>query len=240
MAFWSEKSSSALFRTILPLFGGYIFSVALIHLLPEALESHGKHIPLFILMGFFIQMLLEKFSGGLEHGHIHKEHAHDGHDHGHDHSHYKTQGVTTALSLIISLGIHSILEGIPLNGPYSLSIPIFNNPLFVGIIMHKLPTAFALVTVLHLTSLNKSKIFLLLVVYMLMTPIGVLIGSFIPFEVDAHGHIANSSFGIITALVAGSFLHISTTILFESTENHKFNFLKVSLSFAGALLGLLM
>ena len=40
----------------------------------------------------------------------------------------------------------------------------------------------------------------------------------------------------ITALIIGVFLHISTIILFESTENHKFNFQK----FTAILLGILL
>jgi zinc and cadmium transporter len=40
-------------------------------------------------------------------------------------------------------------------------------------------------------------------------------------------------FSAVTGVVVGIFLHISTTILFESTENHRFNALK----FATILLG---
>ena len=34
------------------------------------------------------------------------------------------------------------------------------------------------------------------------------------------------------AIVVGMFLHISTTILFESSEGHKFNLLKLALIFS--------
>ena len=43
-------------------------------------------------------------------------------------------------------------------------------------------------------------------------------------------------FDAILALVLGMFLHISTTILFESDESHKFNFLKLSLIVGGGAL----
>ena len=40
----------------------------------------------------------------------------------------------------------------------------------------------------------------------------------------------------ITAFIIGVFLHISTIILFESSENHKFNFQKFVAILAGILL----
>jgi hypothetical protein len=40
----------------------------------------------------------------------------------------------------------------------------------------------------------------------------------------------------ITAIIIGVFLHISTVILFESSENHKFNLQKFLAIIAGILL----
>jgi hypothetical protein len=51
-----------------------------------------------------------------------------------------------------------------------------------------------------------------------MTPFGTLISNNTQISTD----IANS----INALVIGIFFHISTTILFESGEGHKFNLSK--------------
>jgi hypothetical protein len=48
--------------------------------------------------------------------------------------------------------------------------------------------------------------------------LGVLLGDKIPFFRTYSSEI--------TALIIGVFLHISTIILFESNENHKFNFQK--------------
>jgi hypothetical protein len=53
-----------------------------------------------------------------------------------------------------------------------------------------------------------------------MAPLGMLVG---------HYGAKNAMFNleIILAVVVGMFLHISTTIIFESSENHKFNFIKL-------------
>jgi hypothetical protein len=61
-----------------------------------------------------------------------------------------------------------------------------------------------------------------------MSPLGVLLG-------DKFSFFSTYSTEI-TALIVGVFLHISTIILFESTENHKFNLQK----FIAILLGVLL
>ena len=43
---------------------------------------------------------------------------------------------------------------------------------------------------------------------------------------------------MILAVVVGMFLHISTTIIFETTENHKFNLLKLVSILVGVTLAL--
>jgi hypothetical protein len=61
-----------------------------------------------------------------------------------------------------------------------------------------------------------------------MSPLGVLVGDKVAFF--------NNYYTEITALIIGVFLHISTIILFESSENHKFNLQK----FTAILLGVLL
>jgi hypothetical protein len=61
-----------------------------------------------------------------------------------------------------------------------------------------------------------------------MSPLGMLFGDKILFFTTYTLEI--------TALIIGVFLHISTIILFESTENHKFNLKK----FIAILLGILL
>jgi len=61
-----------------------------------------------------------------------------------------------------------------------------------------------------------------------MSPIGVLVGDKIQFFTKYATEI--------TALIIGVFLHISTIILFESSENHKFNLQK----FTAILLGIIL
>ena len=64
-----------------------------------------------------------------------------------------------------------------------------------------------------------------------MTPLGVYSGHLFT-------ELANYA-NEIMAIVIGIFLHISTTILFESTDGHKFSFQKILTIIVGALLAIL-
>ena len=69
---------------------------------------------------------------------------------------------------------------------------------------------------------------LFLVCFALMSPLGIYISEKALFLHEYHSEII--------AVTIGIFLHISTIILFESSENHKFNFQK----FTAILLGILL
>jgi len=60
-------------QLLLTFSGAYLLAVSVLHLIPE-LFTHNttNNIGLFILGGFLIQILLEYFSQGIEHGHFHK------------------------------------------------------------------------------------------------------------------------------------------------------------------------
>ncbi len=217
-------------KMLLTFCGGFLFATAVLHLLPEVFATQHHYEGLLILVGFFLQMLLEKFSEGVEHGHLHLE-GHAGHDHGpHDHSHFHKHGLS--FGLLLSLSIHSLVEGIPLNGSFSIDQPFWQNPLLFGVIIHKFPSAFALMTVLRQSALNNTQRLGMLLFFALMTPLGVLLGHFI--LAAGHGQ-TSETFHVLLALATGSFLQIATTILFEGTVNHQFSARQIFLAFAGAL-----
>lgn len=56
--------------------GGLLFSTAILHLVPEVLAYGHRTENLWLLSGFFLQFILEKFSAGIEHGHLHHEAQH--------------------------------------------------------------------------------------------------------------------------------------------------------------------
>src|SRR5688572_9463505 len=98
------KSKGSNFRLLLVFAGSYLFAITVIHILPE-LYHHNQEVELiglFVLAGFFLQQLLEYFTSGVEHGHIHTSETHV-----HDHSHQSI----SALVLLFALCVHAFLEG---------------------------------------------------------------------------------------------------------------------------------
>lgn len=189
--------------------GAYLFAITILHLIPEIYHGHNHHnIGLYILLGFFIQIILEHFSQGIEHGH--------GHLHG-----------TLPLSMMLGLCIHAFMEGMPLGGHHHGDT---QNALLTGIALHKIPVSVVLVSMFLHSGMSKQKTYLLLFLFAIMTPLGTFVSNYIS-EISHY-------YTEIMAIVIGVFLHISTTILFESSEGHRFNAMKFFVIILGTLLAL--
>ena len=203
-------------KLMLSFSGGFLLSIAFIHFVPELYASQTKNIGIFILIGFLVQLSLEFFSGGIEHGHVHVH-----------------KGQKMPWGLFISLSVHSFLEGIPLGNQYSGHEITHNhdsNSLLFGILFHQLPVAVALMTLLINTNITKLKSWIILLSFAIMTPLGLILG----LISSTATHFID--FNMILAVVVGMFLHISTTIIFETSENHKFNILKLTSILIGCVL----
>lgn len=213
------KISSKNLKLILSFTGAFLFAISVLHLIPEIYEAGTKNIGVFILIGFFAQILLEFFSEGIEHGHIHVHH--------HEHKH-----AAFPYAMMIGLSIHSFLEGMPLANHETHS----HHSLLTGIVLHNIPIAMALMTMLLQSHISKGRALFWLIVFALVTPLG----TFTSYAIGEN-MIGNFSvyFDRIMAVVVGIFLHISTTILFESSENHRFNLIKFVVILLGAAFALL-
>jgi len=192
-------------RLLLSFSGAYLLAITILHLLPEVYsgghehvhnhDSEGVPVGVFILIGILIQSVLESFSKGAEHGHIHS------HSHSND----------FPWMLFISLSIHAFSEGIP--------VGYANNPeLLWAIIVHKIPISIVLATFLLNSKLPKTYGYIFILLFALMSPLGVLLSEKFTFFIEYHAEI--------TGITIGIFLHISTIILFESSKNHAFNYSK--------------
>ena len=227
-------------KLLLSLSGGFLISIAFIHLIPELYIHNGVEIGYYILLGFLIQLFLEYFSQGIEHGHMH---------HG--------KG-TIPWTLFLSLSIHAIIEGIPLeaqfhldeviNGAQELNTHHDHNHseshlhhhhhgatpkgLLMAIVLHNIPLSIALMTMMLSSGFKKTKAWIVLIAFSLMGPLGVALGHF-----GAAHYLIDLE--LLLAIVVGMFLHISTTIIFEASEHHKFNIFKLLSLIAGVLLAIL-
>ena len=190
-------------KLLLAFSGSFLLSLTVLHLLPDVYESGNKRVGIFIMCGILFQIILEFFSKGAEHGHVH----------GHE------KLTQMPWLLFISLCIHAFLEGFPVS---------HHKDLAYGIAVHHLPIAIILTTFFIQAELNKIVLFFFMLTFAIMTPLGTLASDSFP--------ILNQYYIEITAVVIGILFHISSTIIFESSEGHKFNIAKVSMIILGIVL----
>ena len=203
LALFIQPKNKTNLKLLLAFSGSFLLSITVIHLLPEVYESKNQNLGLFIMFGILFQIVLEFFSQGAEHGHVH--------------GHEKMTQIPWLL--FISLCIHAFLEGLPVSRHSDLAI---------GIAIHHLPIAIILTTFFINSGLNKIAIFLFMITFAIMTPLGTILASHLP--------LLNKYYAEITAIVIGILFHISSTIIFESSEGHKFNIAKISMIVLGIAL----
>ena len=102
--------------------------------------------------------------------------------------------------------------------------------LLAGIVLHKLPAGFALMAMLQ----KKRSALIGLALFAIASPAGLFFSEFM-VDQENWGAVA----GWLYPLVAGSFLHISTTIFFENSPEHHFNLKKLVVALVGAGLAIL-
>jgi zinc and cadmium transporter len=211
--FFFKSDNTQRLKLVLSFSGAYLFSITVLYLIPEVYLQGGSNVGLFILTGFLFQILLEQFSEGIEHGHIHK---------------HSTEHYAFPYGIMISLCLHAFLEGMPIAEGHQ-------NQLVFGIALHHIPAAFALGSVLMQNRVNRGTILILLFVFAMMAPLGYFLSDSI-----GRGAITdiNQYFDRIMGIVIGIFLHISTTILFESSVDHRFNRKKLIAVIAGVCIAL--
>ncbi len=135
-------------KLLLAFSGAFLLSLTFFELLPNVYEGHNpKSIALYILGGILLQVFLEFFSKGAEHGHMHL--------------HLEEKKFPTLLFL--SLCIHALVEGVPIHD---------NDSILYAIIIHKIPIAIILSIFLINSKLRFTTTLLFIGAFSLMTPLG--------------------------------------------------------------------
>ncbi|SMC82465.1 ZIP family metal transporter [Cellulophaga tyrosinoxydans] len=178
-------------KLLLAFSGAFLLALTIFELLPEIYNSTDqKRVGVFVMLGILLQIFLEFFSKGAEHGHVHLD---------------STKKQFPWL-LFISLSIHSLLEGIPIDSHHNI---------LYGILVHKIPIALILSIFLVGSQMKSRNALFFIILFSIMTPLGTFLAANIEFLSPITPQL--------NAVAIGVFLHISTVILFESSEGHKFN-----------------
>lgn len=204
--------------SVLMLFSGaFLLTVTLTGILPHAVEDSNSFIWLFVGLGYVLQMLMDVFTKGAEHGHIHGN-----------------EKIKVA-PLFIALFIHAFLEGMPLAFLIKKDITLINY--FIGLAMHEVPAAFILAYLLKRNLSNRLIMWLLIGLYSFAIPLGYLMGS----SIKKFSFYTDSFKNYILAICSGILLHIATTVISENFKHHSFNkkkWLAFSLGLIVALISL--
>ncbi len=141
------KPKNETVQILLAFSGAYLLAIIALHLLPEVfISSSNKNIGAFIILGLLLQLILDFFSKGADHGHIHV--------------HKKGFPWT----LFLSLCLHAFMEGFPLEQTH--------NSLLWAIVIHKIPIAIVLTTFFLQSHFKKRSVLLYLTIFAAMSPLG--------------------------------------------------------------------
>lgn len=191
----TKPKNKEVFKLLLAFSGAFLLALTLFELFPEVYaDGDSKTVGVFIMLGILLQIFLEFFSKGAEHGHVHVD----------------PENKEFPWMLFVSLSIHSVLEGVPIENHHNI---------LYGILVHKIPIAIILSIFLLASKIKLVPAIMFIILFSLMTPLGTLMAAKFDF-IQNYAVYLNS-------LVIGVFLHISTVILFESSEAHKFNLRKL-------------
>ncbi|MEI6889454.1 MAG: ZIP family metal transporter [Bacteroidales bacterium] len=205
LVFLIHRDDQKLLKLMLAFSGAFLIGICFMILAPEVFSKQAPLAGLFVLTGFLIQLALELITDGAEHGH--------------NHVHKEGEKVAPWL-LLTGLCIHAFLEGMPLVSHFAKDV---QHSLVLGILIHNIPISLTLMGLFMHYGLKPGKAFAFLGIFALMTPLGSLAGLAIESNISASLDVF---FTYIMAVVIGVFLHVSTSILFEAEEHHKYNFQK--------------
>jgi zinc transporter ZupT len=199
--------------------GAYLLCLTLLHLLPELYHPHNASVPsddlkigVLILAGFFTQIALDVISLGVEHGHAH---------------HLPGR---VPVGVLAGLCLHALVEASALGDAHTHFDPSSRRLLLWSIVLHNYPVSIALLGMLLHSGIKRSTALALLGLFAAMAPLGM--------SVSAHTGLAAHTRELM-AFVIGIFMHISTTILFESSDIHRFNLAKLGAIVLGTVLAVL-
>lgn len=199
--------------------GAYLLCLTMMHLLPELYHGHGGgeeghgaaiRLGVFMLAGFFAQVALDVISMGVEHGHTHPLHG------------------RMPIGVVAGLCLHAFVEAMALGDAATHYDPSSRRLLLWSIVLHNFPVSIALLGMLLQTGMRRGTSLGWLGLFALMAPVGMTL--------SAHTGLAAHTRELM-AFVIGIFMHISTTILFEASDIHRFNVGKLAAIVIGTVLG---
>jgi zinc and cadmium transporter len=191
------------FDVFLSFGAGVLLSAAFIHMFPLAVQGLGERAGVFVLVGFLIILVVEKFTMA----HACGEEACPNHQVG--------------VSALFGLSVHSILTGIAVGAGLKFSSASVAFATFAAVIVHKVPETLALVALLIAGGWSRKSAMFALILFSLMSPLGIMIN----FSPLVTGGLDGGFSAMMLAASTGTFLYIASSDLLphlHRKEAHQF------------------
>lgn len=183
------KFQGEIYDIFLSFGAGVLLSAAFLHMVPEAAVEVGPSVGVFMLLGYVLMTVLERFT--MAHPCTEDDHCHNP-----DHR--------LGLIAFFGLSVHSIIAGMALGvglmGAADISVSI---ALLAAILVHKVPETLALMGLLAGSGWTRGKMAAVLVCFSAMGPAGILVGAFLDLQ-------SEQFMGAALAVSAGTFLYIAS------------------------------
>jgi zinc transporter ZupT len=173
-----------------------MLAVALVHILPEALEQTELAIYAFIA-GFLMIYIIEEFLTPHHHDHSHGDHSHED-----PHEHYDHVAVVSWIAIFV----HTLLDGLGIRAGIGLS-DVAGYAILFGVAIHQIPVSLSLAAIFRESKFREHTQIIFLVVFALAAPIGYIISDILLGSVD------EIVVGITAAFAGGSLLYVATADL---------------------------
>jgi len=196
-----KKISDKILLFLLSCSVGVLLSTVFMDFLPEAFEhDYSISIAIYILLGFMVMFILEKFV----HYH-HNKKCEDGHC-GHSHA-YNLAPVN-----LIGDGIHNFIDGLVIAGAYAINVTV-GIAATISIIFHEIPQEIADMGVLLYSGMSKRKAIIFNLLSAATAIVGTTIGIFLVGSM--HGFTE-----FIIPFAAGNFIYIAASNLVPQLHRH--------------------
>ena len=207
------RGSSRRLETFLALSAGVVLGVVALHMLPEAFEA-GPRVALALVAGFVFMLVVERFV--LPHA-LHAPHAGEAHEHcdpeiEKEHARAEAAGI----GAFVGLAMHTLADGLALGAAiHEGEAAAF---VFLAIVAHKIPSAFALGSILvragasaKVVLASSGALGLAVGVGAVIFTVSSAVGGFDPEAVTPWA----------VAFSAGSFLHVAVTDLLPDLHRQR-------------------
>jgi zinc and cadmium transporter len=232
------KISHGRLQLYLSVSAGVMLGAAFFHVMPDAMEYSGGAFGWWMSLGVVGLFCIERFiaphsheMNGGHHHHEHNEHVHEeGHEHKHDHD-FKLTDVSerraaapavAGWAAVFGLTLHTFMNGVGLAGAVKANDIWMGVPgiaLFFAIVLHKPADALAISTVLSRKHISRQKIFLVLLGFAAMVPIGVIAFYWVGEQLTASAR--KQLIGAALAFSAGTFLFVALSDLLPEVQFHR-------------------